>query len=183
MYINEIKLVKIVKKDKEYNWYGTETDLEKEYNKKNLNNILDALKSNFEKNKIAYIWGSFSGGHDEGGFDDAEYYDKNDKMITPTDLSTHWVNRYKLFKFDEKEQVNYYVQEYHEKIDLLEPDSDYNAVSLLYNTGALDDYGSFAGDFRVNGEVKLDVISKKYYRTGSQTVEQWESIDEEGLVA
>jgi hypothetical protein len=45
--------------------------LEKEYDQKNLNNVLDALRGNFEKNKIAYIWGSFSGGHDEGGFDDA----------------------------------------------------------------------------------------------------------------
>jgi phage baseplate assembly protein gpV len=69
------------------------------------------------------------------------------------------------------------------KIDLLEPNSDYNAMSLLYSTGALNDYGSFAGEFRVEGEVKLDVINKKYYRTGSQTVEQWESIDEEGMVA
>ena len=183
MHIEEIKLIKTIKKDKEYNWFDAEAELEKEYDQKNLNNVLDALKGNFEKNKIAYIWGSFSGGHDEGGFDDAEYYDKDDKEITPTDLSTHWVNRYKLFKSYDKEQINYYVQEYHKKIDLLEPNSDYNAMSLLYSTGALNEYGSFAGEYRVDGEVKLDVINKKYYRTGNQTVEQWESIDEEGMVA
>jgi hypothetical protein len=183
MHIEEIKLIKTIKKDKEYNWFDAEAELEKEYDQKNLNNVLDALKGNFEKNKIAYIWGSFSGGHDEGGFDDAGYYDKNDKEITPTDLSTHWVNRYKLFKSYDKEQINYYVQEYHKKIDLLEPNSDYNAMSLLYSTGALNEYGSFAGEYRVDGEVKLDVINKKYYRTGNQTVEQWESIDEEGMVA
>ena len=68
---------------------------------------------------------------------------------------------------------------------MLKPDSNYNAIALLYKTGALNEYGygSFAGEFRVDGEVKLDVISKKYYRTGNQTVEQWESIDEEGMVA
>ena len=34
MYVNEIKLIKTLKKDAEYNWYDTETNLEKEYNKK-----------------------------------------------------------------------------------------------------------------------------------------------------
>jgi hypothetical protein len=29
MYVNEIKLIKTLKKDAEYNWYDTETNLEK----------------------------------------------------------------------------------------------------------------------------------------------------------
>jgi hypothetical protein len=29
MYINEIKLIKTLKKDAEYNWYDTETELRK----------------------------------------------------------------------------------------------------------------------------------------------------------
>jgi cytoskeletal protein CcmA (bactofilin family) len=53
----------------------------------------------------------------------------------------------------------------------------------LYGTGALSEYGSFAGEFHVDGEVKLNVITKKYHVTGSQTVEQWEDIKQEGSVA
>jgi hypothetical protein len=34
MYINEIKLIKTIKKDKEYNWYDGEAELEKEYDQK-----------------------------------------------------------------------------------------------------------------------------------------------------
>jgi cytoskeletal protein CcmA (bactofilin family) len=46
-----------------------------------------------------------------------------------------------------------------------------------------NEYGSFAGEFHVDGEVKLNVITKKYHVTGSQTVEQWEDIEQEGSLA
>jgi UTP-glucose-1-phosphate uridylyltransferase len=47
MHIEEIKLIKTIKKDKEYNWFDAEAELEKEYDQKNLNNVLDALKEQF----------------------------------------------------------------------------------------------------------------------------------------
>jgi hypothetical protein len=56
MHIEEIKLIKTIKKDKEYNWFDAEAELEKEYDQKNLNNVLDALKGNFEKIKL-HIFG------------------------------------------------------------------------------------------------------------------------------
>jgi phage baseplate assembly protein gpV len=88
-----------------------------------------------------------------------------------------------LFKTEENEEIKYYVSEYSKTIDMLKPDSDYSAIALLYKTGALNEYGSFAGEFHVDGEVKLNVITKKYHVTGSQTVEQWEDIKQEGSLA
>jgi hypothetical protein len=88
MHIEEIKLIKTTKRDKEYSWFDIESNIEKEYSQKNLNNVLDALKDKFKENNITYIWGNFSGGHDEGGFDDAEFYNKNLKRVEPKDLTT-----------------------------------------------------------------------------------------------
>ena len=183
MHIEEIKLIKTTKRDKEYSWFDIESNIEKEYSQKNLNNVLDALKDKFKENNITYIWGNFSGGHDEGGFDDAEFYDEDLKKVEPKDLTTSWVTQYSLFKTEENEEIKYYVSEYSKTIDMLKPDSNYNAIALLYKTGALSEYGSFAGEFHVDGEVKLNVITKKYHVTGSQTVEQWEDIKQEGSVA
>jgi hypothetical protein len=56
MYINEIKLIKTIKKDKEYNWFDAEAEIEKEYDQKNLNNVLDALKAILRKIKL-HIFG------------------------------------------------------------------------------------------------------------------------------
>jgi hypothetical protein len=183
MHIEEIKLIKTTKRDKKYSWFDIESNIEKEYSQKNLNNVLDALKDKFKENNITYIWGNFSGGHDEGGFDDAEFYDENLKKVEPKDLTTSWVTQYSLFKTEENEEIKYYVSEYSKTIDMLKPDSNYNAIALLYKTGALNEYGSFAGEFHVDGEVKLNVITKKYHVTGSQTVEQWEDIEQEGSLA
>ena len=183
MRIEDIKLIKTTKRDKEYSWFDIESNIEKEYSQKNLNNVLDALKDKFKENNITYIWGNFSGGHDEGGFDDAEFYDEDLKKVEPKDLTTSWVTQYSVFKTEENEEIKYYVSEYWKTIDLLKPDSDYSAMSILYGTGALHEYGSFAGEFHVDGEVKLNVITKKYHVTGSQTVEQWEDIEQEGSLA
>ena len=183
MHIEQIKLVKTTKRDKDYSWFDIETNIEKEYSQKNLNNILDSLQDKFKENNITYIWGNFSGGHDEGGFDDAEFYNKDLEKVEPKDLTAFWVTQYSLFKTEENEEIKYYVSEYSKTIDMLKPDSNYNAIALLYKTGALNEYGSFAGEFHVDGEVKLNVITKKFQVTGSQTVEEWENIEHEGSVA
>jgi hypothetical protein len=56
MRIEDIKLIKTTKRDKEYSWFDIESNIEKEYSQKNLNNVLDALKDKFKENNITYIW-------------------------------------------------------------------------------------------------------------------------------
>ena len=51
---------------------------------------------------------------------------------------------------------------------------------ILYKSGCLEEYGSFAGDFNVNGTVKLDVFTYKWQMDGNQSVEQYETISDEG---
>ena len=143
----------------------------------------DSLQDKFKENNITYIWGNFSGGHDEGGFDDADFYDKDFEKVEPKDLTASWVTQYTVYKTEENEEIKYYISEYRKNIKLLKPDSDYDAMSILYATGALSEYGSFAGEFHVDGEVKLNVITKKFQVTGNRTVEEWESIEHEGSVA
>ncbi len=183
MRIEEIKLIKTTKRDKKYSWFDIESNIEKEYNQKNLNNVLDSLQDKFKENNITYIGGNFSGGHDEGGFDDADFYDENLKKVEPKNLTASWVTQYFVYKNEENKEIKYYVSEYSKNIDLLQLNSDYSAMSILYGTGALSEYGSFADEFHVDGEVKLNVITKKYHVTGSQTNEESEDIEQEGSVA
>ena len=39
MHIEEIKLIKTTKRDKKYSWFDIESNIEKEYSQKNLNNV------------------------------------------------------------------------------------------------------------------------------------------------
>jgi len=142
-------------------------------------NIIDALKDQFDKSKITYIVGDFSGGHDEGGFDEIKFTDKNDNEIKPESLQTHWVNQYKLFKHDNKKQIAYFYQEYATSVDLNDASQ---LESLMWQTGALNQFGSFAGEYSVNGSVKLDLNTKKYILDGSQTIEEYDELYEEGEV-
>jgi hypothetical protein len=51
---------------------------------------------------------------------------------------------------------------------------------MLYKAGCLEEYGSFAGDFRVNGTVKLDVFTYGWEMDGNQSVEQYETVSDTG---
>ena len=69
MHTYTIEPIKTITKDENYNWLSEESRIEKIYGNKNISNIIDALKDQFDKSKITYIVGDFSGGHDEVGFD------------------------------------------------------------------------------------------------------------------
>jgi hypothetical protein len=51
---------------------------------------------------------------------------------------------------------------------------------ILYKTGCLEEYGSFAGEFNVNGTVKLNVLTCKWNRNGQESVESYQSNNDEG---
>ena len=180
MHTYKLEPIKTITKDKNYQWYSEESKIERKYANKNTSNIIDALIDQFKENKITYIVGNFSGGHDEGGFDEIKFTDENGKEITPESLKTHWVTQYKLFKYDNKNEVAYFYQEYSKSVNLNDEDELY---SFMYETGALDKFGSFAGEYSVSGIVKLNVNTKKYVLDGSQTIEEYDEFCEEGEVA
>lgn len=180
MHTYTLELIKTITKDKNYKYLDEENNIEKHYGNKNTSNIIDALIDQFKANKIAYIVGNFSGGHDEGGFDEIKFTDENGNEITPESLKTHWVNQYKLFKSTNNNEITYYYQEYSNSVNLNDSDELY---SFMYGTGALDKFGSFAGEYNVSGSVKLNVNTKKYVLDGSQTIEEYDEFCEEGEVA
>jgi hypothetical protein len=129
-----------------------ENDAKKEYVKE----ILKSLKDTFIKHNIAYIVGEFSGGNDEGGFDSVYLADSEKKEIIIKEENKRefnfFVDKKNIYRFDnekEKKISVFYTVTNSEKnlLDVLD--------DTLYSTGALEEYGSFAGEFSVSGTVKL----------------------------
>ena len=180
MHTYTIEPIKTIKKDERYEWFTEQERIERKYGNKNVSNIIDALIDQFKKNKITHIVAYFSGGHDEGGFDKIKFIDKNDEEVKPGELKSNWVNQYKLFKHDNNKQVAYFYQECSIAIDL---NDSSDLESLMWQTGALDQFGSFAGEYSVSGYVKLDINTKKCVLDGSQTLEEYDEIYEEMEIA
>ena len=55
--------------------------------------------------------------------------------------------------------------------------------TIMYNSGCLEEYGSFAGEFYVEGTVNLDVFTGKWAMEGQETMEQYENVSREGALA
>jgi hypothetical protein len=154
-----------------------ENDAKKEYVKE----ILKSLKDSFIKHNIAYIVGQFSGGNDEGGFDSVYFTDseKNEIIIKEENKRdfNFFVDKKNIYRFDnekEKKISVFYTVTNSEKnlLDVLE--------DTLYSTGALEEYGSFAGEFSVSGTVKLSVFDYTWDRDGQESVETYERNMDEG---
>jgi hypothetical protein len=154
-----------------------EKDAEREYVKE----ILKELKDTFIKHNIAYIIGQFSGGNDEGGFDSVYLADseKNEIIIKEENKwdFRFFVGKKNIYKFDnEKEKkmsVFYTITNVEQNLLNVLDDT-------LYSTGALEEYGSFAGEFSVHGTVKLDVFNYSWERDGQESVETYERNTDEG---
>jgi hypothetical protein len=154
-----------------------ENDAKKEYVKE----ILKSLKDTFIKHNIAYIVGEFSGGNDEGGFDSVYLADSEKKEIIIKEENKRefnfFVDKKNIYRFDndkEKKISVFYTLTNSEKnlLDVLD--------DTLYSTGALEEYGSFAGEFSVSGTVKLDVFDYTWNRDGQESVETYERNMDEG---
>ncbi len=155
--------------------------LTNEAEKKYIRDILTQLKDTFTKLKIKYLVGEFSGGHDEGGFDTAYFADDNSEAITIPEEEKNsfkkWVDTENIYTFENAKQkrTTFYSTTTNKRVDVLEELED-----ILYKSGCLEEYGSFAGDFRVNGTVKLDVFTYGWEMDGNQSVEQYETVSDEG---
>ena len=154
-----------------------ESEVQKEYVKE----IFKELKDTFLKHKIKFIIGEFSGGNDEGGFDDVYLADSKENLITIDEKDRgnfqFFAKRKNIYKYkNEKEnKISVYYTKTHIDKNLLDILED-----TILSTGCLNEYGSFAGEFRVNGTVKLDVNTSKWSMDGSQSTESWDNISDAG---
>ena len=180
--MEELVLIKEYHIDKknEYDWFEERLRIEKIYNHINLKNILENYREQFEKNNIKYIVGEFAGGHDEGGFDKIYFSNKPEGESIVYKFNNSWITMNKLFYVRNKHDVIFYKMCEHKSIDL----NDISELdSLLFKTGCLDRFGSFAFEGHCSGKVNLDVINGKWTMSGEETFETYESFDEEGEVA
>jgi len=178
-----LQLVKEIKtkSDSDFKAVTELNALTNEADKKYIKDILTQLKDTFTKSKIKYLIGEFSGGHDEGGFDSAYFADDKGEAITIPEEEKNsfrkWVDVDNIYTFENAKQkrTTFYSTTTNKRVDVLEELED-----ILYKSGCLEEYGSFAGEFNVNGTVKLDVFTYKWQMDGNQSIEQSESISDEG---
>ena len=157
--------------------------------KKNANVLKDIFKKMVEQN-VHLIQVPFSGGGDCGGFDgNIIYYDHKEKVIDKIDYS-------KLKPIDNIEHYKplIYKKEQPKKgkkvpVQIFEYSwTDYNEINVnedylitkFYEFGFLNEWGSFAGDFHVNGVVKIWPKTGKYQMPYQQSVEEYEDYEPEG---
>lgn len=156
-------------------WYSKDKLLTK-YNNLNARLILDAVKDDLLKQNISYLKAYFSGGNDEGGYDSVETVDVDDNFIKCEPFSKKvllWrCNQHK------ENEIDYFIEEqYEKKLDF--PD---DLEEIFYNTNCLDEWGSFAGEFTVNGHIMLNIKTGKWDMQGSESIEQYQDISNEGSI-
>ena len=176
----------LIKKVPSSERYGELNEIENDTLKENIKILLTKLESVFKTNKIKYIVGNFSGGHDQGGFDDVMFADKDKNEITilPKDKDDFII-------FAEKSELLTYQEENSEDILIFKKTSyerfDFNnrdiLETIMFDSGCLEEYGSFAGEFSVEGTVSLDVFTGKWAMEGQETMEQYENVSREGALA
>jgi hypothetical protein len=154
-----------------------EAEAEKQYVKE----ILKSLKDTFTKHNIKYIIGQFSGGNDEGGFDSVYFADEQENEVIIKAENERdfrfFVDKKNIYRFDndkeKKISVFYTLTNSENNLSII-------LEEILYKTGCLEEYGSFAGEFSVNGTVKLNVFDCKWNRDGQESVESYQSNNDEG---
>jgi hypothetical protein len=176
----------LIKKVPSSERYGELNKIENDTLKENIKILLNKLENVFKTNKIKYIVGNFSGGHDQGGFDDVMFVDKDKNEITilPKDKDDFII-------FAEKSELLTYQEENSEDILIFKKTSyerfDFNnrdiLETIMFDSGCLEEYGSFAGEFSVEGTVNLDVFTGKWAMEGQETMEQYENVSREGALA
>lgn len=129
----------------------------------------------------------FSGGHDEGGFEgEIHYYDKDGKELKLNYDKIQpggWLTFYKPFKYlkkinDSKSEVSIFEHKWTE-YDKTVVTEDW-LISKFYDFGFLEDYGSFAGEFSVSGEVVITPANGNYNVEANETLEEYECKEWDG---
>ena len=160
--------------------------LEKKAEREYVKEILKELKDTFIRHNVKYIIGTFSGGNDEGGFDNVYLADHEEKEIV---IKEDFDFRRDFRFFVNKKNIYTYENEKAKKISVFYTitNSEKNLLDVLediiYSTGALEEYGSFAGEFSVTGTVKLDVFNLTWERDGQESVETYERNYDDGTLS
>ena len=156
--------------------------------KKNANILKEVFKKMVEQN-VYMIEVPFSGGGDCGGFDgNINYYDNKEKEIKID------FNKLKPIGHIEHYKPLIYKKETPKKgkkvpVQIFEYSwTNYNEINItedwlitkFYEFGFLNEWGSLAGDFHVNGTVKIWPKTGKYQMPYQQSVEEYEDYEPEG---
>lgn len=156
--------------------------------KKNAEPLKEIYKKMYDDG-IHYLRLHFEGGHDEGGFDDNFQYLDCDKVdMDIKDISkyepTGWIITYipLIHETKIKKQNITQVFEY--------PKTDYSNFKLTdnwlrekwYDFGFLEEWGSFAFEGHVSGDVTVSTKDGSYKIDCEESHEQWESKSNSGTM-
>jgi len=171
-------------------WWDYEIEQEKlvqQIEKKNSNILKPIFKKMVEQN-VHKISVPFSGGGDCGGFDDSiVYFNKDNKEITidytklkPDGWRTHYIPLIHKIPTKTKGKSTCQIFEYqYTDYKDYEVTKDW-LISRFYEFGFLNEWGSFAGEYYVSGEVIIFPETGKYTMPYNQSVEQYEEHEPEG---
>tara|TARA_Y100000004_G_scaffold153932_1_gene177906 strand:+ start:123 stop:731 length:609 start_codon:yes stop_codon:yes gene_type:complete len=171
-------------------WWDYELEQQKfaeEIEKKNADILKPVFKKMVEQD-VHMIAVPFSGGGDCGGFDDSIfYYNKDNKEITidytrlkPDGWRRHYIPLVHKMPTKTKGKSKVQIFEY-QYTDF----KDYEItkewlIQRFYEFGFLNEWGSFAGDYHVSGEVKIYPETGKYTMPYQQSVEEYEDHEPTG---
>lgn len=171
-------------------WWDYELKQQKlaeQIEKKNANILKPVFKKMVEQG-VHKISVPFSGGGDEGGFDDSIFYYNKDRKEITIDYTTlkpdGWrINYIPLIhkiptKTKGKSTVQIFEYQYTDYKDY-EITKDW-LIQRFYEFGFLNEWGSFAGDFHVSGEVIIYPETGKYTMPYQQSVEEYEDHEPTG---
>jgi len=181
--INFLETIKNPKRGGKY--YERQRQLTKQINEKNISNYLEGFAEEFKRLNIQYAEAEFSGGHDEGGYDSFVWLDKNKNEVKLTDCvnKSYYTRTLVKRQYDDADKgvkkidVFYYDECKYETLENISLDD------IFWKLGALDQFGSFAGEFNVNGTVLLNVITGEYKLEGNETVEEWLPLKSSGRIS
>ena len=151
-------------------------------------NILQPIFKKMVKQGVNKISVPFSGGGDCGGFDGSiTYYDKQNKEIEvnysklkPDGWRTHYIPLIHKVPTKTEGKSTCQIFEYqwtdYKDLDV----TDDWLISRFYEFGFLNEWGSFAGEYHVSGEVIIFPETGKYTMPYNQSVEQYEEYEPEG---
>ena len=151
-------------------------------------NILQPIFKKMVKQGVHKITVPFSGGGDCGGFDGSiNYFNKEGKEIEvnysklkPDGWRTHYIPLIHKVPTKTEGKSTCQIFEYqwtdYKDLDV----TDDWLISRFYEFGFLNEWGSFAGEYHVSGEVIIFPETGKYTMPYNQSVEQYEEYEPEG---
>ena len=143
---------------------------------------IKALEEFLEKNGMHKIVAEFSGGHDEGGVESITAYSKDyDAEFKRLCSQRGPYNEYYIRQELDKDpamclEIDTY---WHQEVGTGPEDQLKYDVACIMEAPVQDEWGSFAGEFSVQGEVWYTKGAGRIKMNGSQSVETWDSFGDE----